>query len=1077
MSLIDWKEFKTFFIGNINAYGLQNFNGSWTAVRDKITKNTIERHLNEEITIGSYNIYRKGGNIYCKWVCIDIDVHPFRLENGKTISNSQQIKDLQFPIRLWKNRKSKDEKSYFTTIKELEDYYWNKSGLIVYEKLISNDPNGKKIKEFYIDDIFLSFVEKYRIEADDKDKLKKLVNEMKTFLKKFYRIPNQAICIESSGRGFHIWINLKDLTTLKRAYDFREDIYDKVLQFFGIDLDEIFPKQDDIDDIYKCPYCNKKNRVSAYIRTKSKDCQYCNKQFELIPKNFIEQGLGNFVKLPYSINRNTNTKCVIMDKLFDLNKQNVFEINELVKKIRKRKILEKNIDRNKSEVDLSKWTSLDKDDIYFFNKLRYCLKQIVKGRQATGTHGHEIRRALANDLFKLKAPLSTRINAFRRQKDFEIIKTTYQVEDLEMRCRKANKFFTSNCKTIAKWGYCYSECPYRYRSKDVSDDDIVNLLLNKNGTIDKYKGIKGGWKEVRGRLKEKINNGIDSREYIIKTTRSGTTTNVIIETVENNKKLLMIAPTIRICDITVNDALKLTNKEVSLFRLGSNKDLCIKLSERIKNTASLGNFPFLLKEDCRNCQYNKYISCAMHETYNNKCADCHIINKEREKCNWRRAIEDIEDYDIIYITIAKMYALTKTTDSEAQTLLRKIQKYINVIFLDEISNILDVGSEGIVFREKTDKIYRKITGEKNFPDAFSKEYEKLYEFMNNRLTKQQKDIWYGLKDFVEAIDRIHTQWFQLNRLDEFYKINSPLHKIIKKNDEYYKEKKIRGSGDIDWLIIYQTLIDYSEETDYYPSAIVDLLIISKYKQVYIQYTSPLRYIYRMEILPAKPIKEFIDFLNTLSENSQFFTTDATEPPIDVKKMFPKLQELIINDPMNTAEKQTIYPDNHIINISKMKSLRFYLDSIVQFIKTYTKPNTMIITQNITTSIILRRVLKKNIDYKYLTYYRSPLTIGTPSICRNIITIGSPYPPKNSHRWLADLFIKEELVDKKEFDIESLTRHLEYYNAKSNFFQSISRGKDPEGKVESTVYCFGLNRFQIKQLLNFPIAIPKIDKKR
>ncbi len=1074
--MIDWKDFKRFFVGNLNAYGFQNSNGTWTAKREKISKNIIEKHLNEEITIGSYTIYRKNNRICCKWICIDIDLHPFKLEDGTELTNSEQIKEIQFPIRLYKNRKSKSKKSYFFTAQELEEYYWEKSGLIVYEKLIPTDINKKKVKEFYIDNVFLSFVEKYRIEANDKNKLKGLVNEIKIFLRKFYRIPQQAICTEKSGRGFHIWVKLEDLTTLKRAYDFQDDIYKKILQFFGIELDEINPKQDDIDDIYKCPHCQKKNRFSVHNNAKTKNCQYCNKNFELVP-NFVEYGLGNFVKLPYSINRNTNTKCVILDENFDLAKQKVFIIDELVKQIHKQKQIEKKRDRNKSEVDLSKWKSLDKDDIYFFSKLRHCLKEIVKGnRQATGGHGHDMRMALANDLFKLKAPLSTRINAFTRQKDFKPDYSKYQIEDLEMRCRRSNQFFTSNCKTIAKWGYCYPDCPYRYRSKEVSEDDIVNLLLdtNDNTDIKKYEGIKGGWEEVRGLLNEKINNGIDSREYVIKTTRSGTTTNVILETVESNKKLLMIAPTIRICDITVKDALKLTDKKVSLFRLGSNKDLCIKLLERIKNTQSLGEFPFLLKEDCRNCVYNAHVCCAKHTYYREKCNDCYTINKNREKCNWRRAVEDIQDYDIIYITIAKMYALTKTTDPEAQKIFKTIQEHVDVIFLDEISNILDVGSEGIIFREKADKIYRQVANEVNFPDNFDIDYEKLVEFMDKRLNKQQKEIWYALKDFVKAIDRIHNQWSHLNRLDEFYKINSPLFKIIKKNDDYYKKKKIRGSGDIDWLTIYQYIIDYSEETDYYPRFVVNLLILAKYRQIYIQYTSPLRYIFKMELLPSKPIKEFIDFLNELSEHCQFFTTDATEPPIDINKMFPNLQELIINDPMNTAITQTVYPDNHTTNISKMKSLRFYLDGIIQYIKIHTNPNTMIITQNIITSIILRKILTKDKHYKHITYFRSPLTIGTPSSCRNIITIGSPYPPKNSHRWLADLFLKEDLVDKEKFDIESLTRHLEYYNAKSTFFQGISRGKDPKGEVESTVYCYGLNKYQIIQLLRFPIGIPNIN---
>jgi hypothetical protein len=1073
LSIINWKDFKSFFVGNLNAYGLQNSNGSWTAKREKITKDVIEKHLNQEITIGSYTIYRKNNRICCKWICIDIDLHPFKLENGTIISNSQQIKTLTFPIRLYKNRNSKNEKSCFMTAQELEEYYWDRSGLIVYEKLNSDNPNKKKIKEIYVDEIFLKFVEKYRIEADDRNKLKKLVHDIKLFFRKYYNIPQQAICSEESGRGFHIWINLEDLTTLKRAFDFREDIFVQVLLQFGTELDEINPKQDDIDNIYKCPHCEKKNRVSVYNRENLYTCQYCNTDFETIP-NLIEEGLGNFVKLPYSINRNTNTECVILDEQFDLTKQEAFIINDIIKAVREKKNLDKKINPKTSEVDLVNWTPLDKDDVFFYSKLRYCLKKLVNGRQATGTFGHDIRRALANDLFKLKAPLSTRVNAFVRQKDFEVAKTTYQVEDLEMRARKSNRFFTSNCKTIAKWGFCYSDCPYRYKAQEVSEDDIVKLLMSDVATI---KGITGGWTEARELFADKITNGIDSKEYIKKTTRSGTTTNVILETIENDKKLFMIAPTIKICDITVQDALKLTDKKVNLFRFGSNTDLCIRLAEKVRETPSLKEFPFLLKASCRSCMYNELISCARHEIHDEKCEDCREIHKNREKCNWRHAVEDIEDYDIIYITIAKMYALTQTTDPEGLYILKSIYDNIDVIFLDEISNVLDVGSESVVFREKADNIYRKITGEKNLPDRFTKDYENMLEFMDNRLSKQQKKIWYGLSDFVVQINNIHNIWHKLDRTDEFFKINSPLIKILKDLDNHYKEKNKKGSGDMDWLTVYKELIEYTEETDYYPDAIVKVLILAKFKQVYVQYTAPLKYEYRMEVIPAKPIKEFIEFLNTVSEQRQFFTTDATEPPIDVHRMFPNLSELIIDDPMGTAKTQTVYPDVRTVNISQMKTLRFYLEDVVKFIKTHTNTNTMIITQNIQTSMVLRKLLDAKTDYKHLTYFRSPMTIGTPSSCRNIITIGNPYPPKNSQRWLADLFLKEELVDENKFDIESLTQHLEYYNAKSNFFQAISRGKDPKGKTPSTVYCYGLNKWQVIQLLKFPISVPNIRFKK
>lgn len=1063
----NWKEFKSFFIGNIHAYGLQNNNGKWTAVRERIKKDLLEKHLNQEITIGSYDIYRRSNNICCKWICIDLDLHPFKLENNIIIDSTDKIKDVSFPTRL------KGRKSFFYTPQELEEYYWERSGLIVYEKVSKPTDKKQKTKEIWIGNVPYYFIEKYRIQANDKKKLEQLVLEIEVFLRKFYMIPKHAICREKSGRGYHIWINLADNTTLKRAWDFREDIKEKVLSFFGIDLDEIFPKQDDILDTYECPRCEKQVKVSVYERSKFIECPRCELDIELNTNNLKDIGLGNFVKLPFSINRNSNTICEILDRDFDLSNNSVFEITDLVKKIRKKDRIERKYDRNETELNLGKWKPLNKDDKYFFSKLRYCLKQIVKGRQAVGTHGHDMRICLANELFKLKAPVETRIRAFERQQDFEYEKTKYQVKDLEMRARRANRFFISKCSTIAKWGYCYRNCPMRYRAKDISEEEIAEILF---GTDNEDYGIKGGWEAVRQLLNQKINGDSDSKDYIVKTTRSGTTTNVILETIESDKKLLMIAPTIRICDVTLQEALDLTDKKVNVFRLGSNKDLCLLLANRVNNVQALGRFPFLLKENCKKCQYAEMLSCNRHRKYNKECERCKEINKHREKCNWRRAIEDIQDYDIIYITIAKMYALTKTSDIEAQEILEKIYNNVDVIFLDEISNVLDVGSEGIIFKEKADEMYRELASEINFTDNFQNEFTTINPFMTSRLTQQQLQIWYALEDFIKGVENIHKNWATTHKNDEFHLLNSPLYDVIDNlNILYAEDEDLKGSGDGDWLSIYQYLIEYAEQTDHYPRHIVDLLILAKFPQFYIQYTSPLRYTYRMELLPAKPVREFIEFLNMLSAQKKFFTTDATEPPIDVSRMFPNIDELIINDPMDTARRQIVYPDNQSINISRIKALRFYLKDIREYIEKHGNPNTMIICQNIITARVLRKVpqIQKGKHYKHLTYFRSPLTIGTPSECRTIITIGSPYPPKNSHRWLADLFIKQELVDSEEFDIEGLTRHLEYYNAKSQFFQAISRGKDPKGKVKSAVYTYGLNKFQVVQLLRFPIAVPRV----
>jgi len=998
--LVNWKDVKDFFVGNPNTYAIQKPNGTWTVIKERLLRNIIEKHLSQELTIGSYYIYKRHNRICCKWICLDLDLHALELENDIIINNSSQLKDIKLPIRL-----KDSKKNWINTKKDLEKIYWSKSGIIIKEEIKKADLDQYKresISELYLnDDSILYFIEKERIEANEFEKLDKFSLVIKDFLSQYYQIPAGAICRERSGRGYHVWIKLENETTLLRAFDFREDVKEKISQFFGMEC-EIFPKQLSIEGLVK--------------------------------------GLGNFVKVPLSINRKNNVFCEILDN-FDLSQQSEgFKITDLISKIRKSKRKEQRFSFKQSQFDLSKWKPLENmEDHTFFEKLRPCLYEIVKGVYGD----HWIRMQVANELFKLKTPLSTRINAFRRQADFDEYISEYQCKDLEIRAKKNNRFFVASCKSIAQHGWCLPNCPFKKTEKKIEiSKKQLDLLLGKK----EFEGITGGFEAVRQLFGEEMEDETRSDKYIVKTTRSGATTSMIYVAIEKGYKILVLAPTIKICEITVQEAINRSSKDPKLFRFGSNKDLCKILQDKVKRIPQLNLYPFLLKENCKYCKIND--------------------------CGWRIALNEIQNFDIIYITIAKLYALMKSKNTEAKKILNNIFKTVNIIFLDEVSNILDIGAQGIKFIAIPDPIYKSMSPEIIFPRRFKYEYELVREYIEKKLTKQQKKIWFALMDFVKITYKIHKQWRDLHINNSFQCLTSPLYKVIRENDEYYKERNKRRSGDTDWIDIYQALMNYTEENDFFPKCIIDILLLAKHPQFYLQYTNPMRYKYVLELFPAKPIKEFLEFVNKISKKKKFFTTDATEPPIDIKRIFPNIDLLIINDPNGTAKLQTVIPYKKPINLSRPSYLQGHLDEIYEFIDKYGNNNTMIITQSIYMSALLRKILDKGKHYHTLTYFRSPLTQGTPSKCRRVITIGSPYPPKNSHRWLADLFIKQKIVN-DGYNIENLTQRLELYNAKSAYFQAISRGKDPEGIIPSYVYSYGLNRTQIYKLLDFPIAVPKV----
>ncbi len=68
-------DFRRFFIGRPDAYIYQYDNGEWTQKKETITDYIIQEHLDHKITIGSYPYYESEGHWYCKWECIDLDMH------------------------------------------------------------------------------------------------------------------------------------------------------------------------------------------------------------------------------------------------------------------------------------------------------------------------------------------------------------------------------------------------------------------------------------------------------------------------------------------------------------------------------------------------------------------------------------------------------------------------------------------------------------------------------------------------------------------------------------------------------------------------------------------------------------------------------------------------------------------------------------------------------------------------------------------------------------------------------------------------------------------------------------------
>ena len=149
------------FVGNKKNHII--FEDTWKRSFLPISLNLILKHLRYEVAIGSYTIYYNGGNKpYAKWICIDIDSH---------------------------------ERVPMETRKEILDEYDDKTAKLILKKLE---------KEYA-----------KRVNIKIKDQHFQVVNYLYDESIRLLGISNEYMMVEDSVGGYHLWIFLKEYTTLE----------------------------------------------------------------------------------------------------------------------------------------------------------------------------------------------------------------------------------------------------------------------------------------------------------------------------------------------------------------------------------------------------------------------------------------------------------------------------------------------------------------------------------------------------------------------------------------------------------------------------------------------------------------------------------------------------------------------------------------------------------------------------------------------------------------------------------------------------------------------------------------------
>ncbi|MHA1795256.1 MAG: hypothetical protein ACTSUK_04030, partial [Promethearchaeota archaeon] len=338
----------------------------------------------------------------------------------------------------------------------------------------------------------------------------------------------------------------------------------------------------------------------------------------------------------------------------------------------------------------------------------------------------------------------------------------------------------------------------------------------------------------------------------------------------------------------------------------------------------------------------------------------------------------------------------------------------------------------------------------------------LFEFMKSEKNKIPFEILMMFSKFVDKI-KIIIQ-------DEFLKTDKACFKSFE-NEEFNEYMRNHPN---EWSKIYSTIFRYFRKTkDPLAKYLVWMFLSLSSREVYLQQIIKKGGFREIILASVDNIPYLALQINFRAASKPIFMTDAVKPPFNLEEIFHDLKNeenwILIDDPNNTCEKQKIIIYKEIDPFFKGFMNDKKIDEIIKFIE---EIGVIDKSFQIYKSKEFHEKLFDKIEGDKKTWYRSQETIGVKSDLRKMIVFGCPQPPRHSYDYVAHV-LKEQGIIKSDEPDEIVGRRLENHDARSAFFQAISRVKDPKGEEESIVYVYGISKAQVKRYLDLGVSVPEV----
>jgi len=490
---------------------------------------------------------------------------------------------------------------------------------------------------------------------------------------------------------------------------------------------------------------------------------------------------------------------------------------------------------------------------------------------------------------------------------------------------------------------------------------------------------------------------------IIKVPRAGATTSLIINGINDHKKVVIIEPSHEIGQDTIKKAVHFSQyRNAKIIYFHENKQACAKLVTECQQNEKLRKAKLLLRpNNCERCEFFNDPSCELQKVLN-----CH-------------------DWSILVVTYQKLRALWLSRDFSKVSELQ-LQKILSAdtLILDEYSTGL-LGLTPNV--ELSDKRYSSLT------EVILEGYDEWWEKVEN--------VSYYALEFGKQLEA--------GKSDKF---TNPL------SDEDLRKLNNNFTGM--WNKV-KRLIKKNVETDF----LQDMLQLVSWRDLFIQKDRK-GYITLKPLEPLDLDLSFINtFADEFAVQGKLsILVDAHLPEFELQKHFKsRVEPFLWGDPNSTNETTVYLCDTRKISeedIYHEKTREYLQKSITEICNFHKSVDRLLV-------ICINKAMAKEVerwknqglipDVK-VTWYRSTITKGVQAEGYVEIMIGAPYIPQASylHKVAKNMGVDKATAWNRAFRNSNM--HAEYVNASA-------RVKDPRGIYQSYVYCLGITRFEVTQFLN------------